>query len=141
MKAAGGNLDSVGYIHEDNYGDNYPAEQRETIWHDFLRLSAAYRARIDSVALATFAEMEPFRMARLAGIAGIEGVFANYGRTHLTTTQENLLTLSSGKPVFRSMNRGPGGNTPFTPFSRSDAVQFMVGEVRRWNAGAGLGPA
>jgi hypothetical protein len=75
-------------------------------------------------------------MERLAGIAGIEGVFANYGRTHLTT-QENLLTVSGGKPVFRSMNRGPGGNTPFTPSSRNDAVQFMVGEVRRWTPAQG----
>jgi hypothetical protein len=129
-------LSGVGYIHEDNYADNYPAEQRETIWQDFLRLSAVYRGRIDSVALATFAEMVPSRMERLAGIAGIEGVFANYGRTHLTT-QENLLTVSGGKPVFRSMNRGPGGNTPFTPSSRSDAVQFMIGEVRRWTPAQG----
>ena len=53
-------------------------------------------------------------MGRLAGISGIQGVFASYGRTHLTT-QESLLTVSGGKPVFRSMNRGPGGNNSVHP--------------------------
>ena len=66
------------------------------------------------MALGTFAEMEPARMGRLAGISGIQGVFASYGRTHLTT-QESLLTVSGGKPVFRSMNRGPGGNNSVHP--------------------------
>ena len=92
-------LSGVGYIHEDVYADNYPAEQREQIWRDFIRLSGIYRARLDATVMSTFAEMSPERLALLAGIPGIKGIFANYGRTHVTTP-ENTDTRSGRHPRF-----------------------------------------
>jgi len=123
-------LTGVGYIHEDNYADNFPTEQREQIWSEYLRLSSIYRARLDASVLSTFAEMEPERMARFAGLSGFQGIFANYGRTH-STTLENQFTLSAGKPVFRAINSGPGGDC-FTPFERRNAENHMINEIRRW---------
>ncbi|MDQ2945507.1 MAG: hypothetical protein M3Y27_06120, partial [Acidobacteriota bacterium] len=113
-------LSGVGYIHEDNYADNYSERDREAIWREFIRLSGIYRQRIDTTALATFAEMQPSRLALLAGIPGIQSIFANYGRTHLTT-RGNLVTVVDGKPVFRAVNGGAPG-TPFTPDARQAAV-------------------
>jgi hypothetical protein len=71
-------LTGVGYIHEDNYADNYPPKERETIWNDYLRLSAIYRARINASVLSTFAEMETVRLRRFAGLEGIQAIFANW---------------------------------------------------------------
>ncbi len=123
-------LTGVGYIHEDNYADNYPPDQQEQIWRDYLRLSAVYRARLDTTVTATFAEMRPERLSLFAGLDGIKGIFANYGRTHITTA-ENLLTEVGGVPVFRSVNAGPGSLT-FTPSARRDAEYFMINEIKRW---------
>ncbi len=123
-------LTGVGYIHEDNYADNYPSEKREQIWSDFLKLSALYRERMDASVLVTFAEMAPERLARFASIPGFQAIFANYGRTHITTL-ENQVTVVGGKPVFRSINRGPGEGT-FTPYGRRNAEAFMVTEIRQW---------
>ena len=64
-------LTGVGYTHEDNYADNYPPEQREKIWREYLELSAAYCKSIDASVLSTFAEMQPERMERFASIPGI----------------------------------------------------------------------
>ena len=47
-------LTGVGYIHEDNYADNYPPEQREQIWREYIELSAAYRKRIDASVISTW---------------------------------------------------------------------------------------
>ncbi len=122
-------LTGVGYIHEDVYADNFPPEQRERILEEFIRLSGIYRARLDTRVLTTFAEMRPARLARLASINGIESVMANYGRTHLTTSA-NLVSMSAGKPVFRSVNHGPGELT-FTPYARREAEVFMINDIRR----------
>ncbi len=65
-------LSGVGYIHEDNYADNYPETEREAIFKGFLNLSGIYRKRIDSIGITTFAEMEPSRLNLLASIPGIE---------------------------------------------------------------------
>lgn len=123
-------LTGVGYIHEDNFADNFEGEQRQRIWERFRELSGEYRARIDSDALATFAEMEPARLEFLAGIDGIKGVFANYGRTHITTVV-NLLTKADGKPVFRALNGAAVGELTFTPAGRRTAERTMIDEVRR----------
>ena len=123
-------LSGVGYIHEDNYADHFPEKDREAIWREFLRLSGIYRQRIDSTALATFAEMEPSRLALLAGIPGIQSIFANYGRTHLTK-RENLVTVVDGKPVFRSINGGAPG-TPFTPEARQAAAESVTAQILHW---------
>ncbi len=123
-------LSGVGYIHEDNYADYYPEKDREAIWREFLRLSGIYRQRIDTTALATFAEMEPPRLALLAGIPGIQAVFANYGRTHLTT-RDNLVTVVNGKPVFRAINGGVPG-TPFTPEARQAAAENVTAQILHW---------
>ena len=123
-------LTGVGYIHEDNYADNFPPEEKEQIWRDFLKLSGEYRARIDSRALATFAEMRTQRLEQFAQIGGVEGIFANYGRTH-AVTRDNLVTQVNGKPVFRAINGAPSEMT-FTPSSRSDAEYLVANEVRRW---------
>lgn len=122
-------LTGVGYIHEDNYADNYPPEKREQIWREYLELSAAYRKRIDASVLSTFAEMERARMERFASIPGIQAVFANYGRTHMTTL-ENQVTLSAGKPVFRAVNAGAGEYT-FTPLGRRQAETTILNSVRQ----------
>lgn len=123
-------LSGVGYIHEDVYAANYPAEQRREILKEFQRLSGIYRQRLDTHLLSTFSEMQPGMLELLAGIPGIEGVFANYGRTH-ATTPENTITSVGGKPVFRSINRG-AGNLTFTPYGRQQAEWFMIGEIKRW---------
>ena len=124
-------LSGVGYIHEDVYADNYPPEQREQIWRDFIRLSSLYRARLDATVMSTLAEMAPERLARLAGIPGMKGIFANYGRTHVTTP-ENTLTEVGGIPVFRSVNSGPPQGYNWTPSSRRQAEFYMIDEIKRW---------
>lgn len=74
--------------------------------------------------------MEPERLAFLAGMDGIDAVFANYGRMHITT-QENLVTQASGKPVFRAVNGAGVGDLTFTPAGRRTAERTMIAEVRR----------
>lgn len=123
-------LTGVGYIHEDNYADNYPEPERQRIWKEYLDLSSEYRARIDASLLTTFAEMQRERLERFASIPGFDAIFANYGRTHITTP-ENTNTIIAGKPVFRAINHGPKDLT-FTPNARRDAEYFMVDEIRRW---------
>ncbi|MBV8772583.1 MAG: hypothetical protein JO166_09690 [Deltaproteobacteria bacterium] len=123
-------LTGVGYIHEDNYADNYPEDQRRKILDDFVRLSGEYRARIDATVLATFAEMAPERLKSLAAIEGIKGVFANYGRTHITN-DKNLLTVVDGKPVFRAVNGLSVGDLTFTPSGRRRMEEMAISEVRR----------
>ena len=120
-------LTGVGYIHEDCYADNYPPEQREQIWKEYLELSSRYRARIDASLMVTFSEMEPQRLARFAAIEGIDGVLANYGTTSITTL-DNEVTRSAGKPVFRSISsRAP--ELTFTPTGRRRAEVAMVDEI------------
>jgi GxGYxYP putative glycoside hydrolase C-terminal domain len=80
--------------------------------------------------MSTIAEMRPELLARFAGIAGLKGIFANYGRTHVTTP-ENLVVEVQGVPVFRAVNRSPSHLT-FTPSARRDAEYFMIGEIKRW---------
>jgi len=137
-------LSGAGYIHEDIFADNYPPGERESILDEFVRLSGIYREKLDATMLATFAEMRPERLAKLASMEGISGVVANYGRTHGTTAR-NLMTESAGRPVFRAMNRQPrplnpvGGanlNLPvgltFTPFGKRNTVDFAIEEIKRW---------
>ncbi len=121
-------LSGVGYIHEDSFADAFPESQREKIIQEFIEISGRYRARIDATTLCTFAEMPPQRLEALASIPGIQGVLANYGRTH-ATTPENLLMVTGGKPVFRSVNAGPGEHT-FTLEGRRQAVATTVRQIR-----------
>jgi hypothetical protein len=123
-------LTGVGYIHEDIFADNFSPERREDILQEFVRLSGIYRAKIDATIMATFAEMRPERLEQIAAIPGIKAIVANYGRTH-ATTEANIITSAAGKPVFRSVNRGPGDLT-FTPYGREEAERFMIGEIRKW---------
>lgn len=122
-------LTGLGYIHEDNYAENFPAERQAEIWKDYLRLSAAYRERIDATVMATYSEMSPQRLASIAAGTGCSAIFANYGRSR-TTTEENTVTALGGVPVFRAINRPPGPFT-FTPSARRDAEAFMIAEIRR----------
>ncbi len=137
-------LSGAGYIHEDIFADNYPPEQREQILDEFVRLSGNYRKKLDASVLATFAEMRPERLAKLAAMEGISGVVANYGRTHGTTPQ-NLASETAGRPVFRAMNRQPRPLNPvgganlsipvgltFTPFGKRNTVDFAIEEIKRW---------
>jgi hypothetical protein len=124
-------LSGVDYMHEDVYADNYPPDQREQIWRDYIRLGSIYRARLDATVMSTFMEMAPERLARLAGIQGMKGIFANYGRTHVTTA-ENTLTEVGGIPVFRAINGGPPGGYNWTPLSRRAAEFYMINEIKRW---------
>lgn len=120
-------LTGVGYIHEDSYADAYPEAQQQKVLEDYIALSERYRARIDATTMATFAEMDPNRLALMASIPGIKGILANYGRTHVTTA-ENLLTVVGGKPVFRSINVGPGEST-FTLSGRHEAAAVVARSI------------
>ena len=137
-------LSGIGYIHEDEYAENYPAEQRARIFEEFVRLSGIYRAAIDAATLCTFAEMDPQRLSQLAHMDGIRSLFINYGRSHLTDFR-NLSFAIDGKPVFRALNRQPRPLNPnnsaslnipvgltFTPFGRRTAVNFAVDEIRKF---------
>ena len=123
-------LTGVGYIHEDSYADNYPPEQRERIWQEYIAISTEYRARIDASLMSTFAEMEPARLARFASIPGIDAIFANYGTT-TATTLDTEVTLVAGKPVFRSISGGTTDYT-FTNYGRRRAVTGLIEEIRRF---------
>jgi GxGYxYP putative glycoside hydrolase C-terminal domain len=117
-------LTGVGYIHEASFDDSCPEPQRKQILEDYARISGRYQELIDATTMSTLAEMAPERLETLASIEGIQGIFANYGRTHVTTS-ENLLTIVDEKPVFRSVNAGPGDNT-FTLEGRREAVAKTV---------------
>jgi hypothetical protein len=121
-------LTGLGYIHEDNYAENYPADRAVTIWKEYVRLSGIYGRRIAATVLNTYSEMRPERLASLAEM-GWGAIFANYGRSR-TTTDENVQTEINGTPVFRAVNRPPGPFT-FTPSARRDAESFMISEIRR----------
>jgi hypothetical protein len=123
-------LTGMGYIHEDDYAENYSPEEREKIWIEYARLSSLYRTRLDATVMSTYSEMRPESLALWARTPGIQGIFANYGRSH-STTKENLLTVVEGKPVFRAIDRPPGPFT-FTPSARRDAEYYMINEIRRW---------
>ena len=122
-------LTGVGYIHEDNYADSYPEAQRDAIMQEYVAISGRYRARIDATTMSTFEEMDPKHLDWVASIPGIDGIFANYGRTHVTTI-ENLLITVDGKPVFRSANASPPEDT-FTLAGRRKAVDLVVRSVRQ----------
>ena len=124
-------LTGVGYIHEDNFADNFPADEKQKILERFRDLSGEYMTRIDSTILVTFAEMEPSRLEFLAGTDGARAVFANYGRTHVTNSQ-NLIAKAAGKPVFRAMNATKVGDLTFTPAGRRAAERDVIDEVRRF---------
>ena len=121
-------LTGLGYIHEDNYAENFAGERQAAIWSDYVRMSGLYRKRIDATVLNTYSEMRPERLESLA-LTGCSAIFANYGRSH-TTTDENTITVAGGVPVFRAVNRSPGPFT-FTPAARRDAEAFMISEIRR----------
>jgi hypothetical protein len=121
-------LTGLGYIHEDNYAENYPAERAAAIWKEYVRLSGIYRGRIDATVLNTYSEMRPERLASLAEM-GWSAIFANYGRSR-TTTDKNVQAEINGTPVFRAVNRSPGPFT-FTPSARRDAESFLISEIRR----------
>ena len=121
-------LTGVGYIHEASYADSYPESERPAIWKEYLEISERYRARIDASTISTFEEMDPEQLALIASIPGVRGLFANYGRTHITNAG-NMLTSVSGKPVFRSVN-GPPPHPTFTLEGRKEAVAYVVRSIR-----------
>ena len=126
-------LTGLGYIHEDNYAENYPEERQAPIWREYLQTSALYRKRIDATVMNTYSEMRPERLEGIAATVGCSAIFANYGRSR-TTTDENVITAVAGVPVFRAVNRSPGPFT-FTPAARRDAEAFMIAEIRRRTPG------
>ncbi len=123
-------LTGLGYIHEEDYAQNYPADRRDEIWREYLRLSNIYRRRLDATVISTYAEMRAELWKQIAAMPGLSGVFANYGRSRVTTL-ENLVTTVDGVPIFRAINRPPGPFT-FTPSARRDAEYFMINEIKRW---------
>ena len=78
---------------------------------------------MDASTMSTFLEMDPEQLARIASIPGVRGLFANYGRTHITNAG-NLLTNVNGKPIFRSVNGSPPHPT-FTLEGRKEAVAYL----------------
>lgn len=123
-------LTGLGYIHEEDYAQNYPADRRDEIWREYLRLSNLYRKRLDATVISTYAEMRPELWKQIAAMPGLSGIFANYGRSRVTTL-ENLVTTVDGVPIFRAINRPPGPFT-FTPSARRDAEYSMINEIKRW---------
>ncbi len=123
-------LTGLGYIHEEDYAQNYPAGRRDEIWREYLRLSNLYRKRLDATVMSTYAEMRPELWKQIAAMLGLNGIFANYGRSRVTTL-ENLVTTVDGVPIFRAINRPPGPFT-FTPSARRDAEYFMINEIKSW---------
>jgi GxGYxYP putative glycoside hydrolase C-terminal domain/GxGYxY sequence motif in domain of unknown function N-terminal len=121
-------LTGVGYIHEDSYADRYSEAERPAILKEYLEISERYRDRLDASTLSTFEEMDPERLELMTSMPGIRGVFANYGRTHVTNAS-NLLTTVKGKPVFRSVNSLLGNRT-FTLEGRREAVDEVVRTIR-----------
>ena len=121
-------LTGPGYIFEDNYAENYPEARQSAIWKEYLDLSAIYRRRIDATVMMTYSEMRPERLKSLAANTGCSAIFANYGRSRVTT-EDNAVTVMSGIPIFRAANRSPGPFT-FTPSARRDAESFMTAEIR-----------
>lgn len=121
----------MGYIHEDVYAANYPPEQQEQIFKDFVNLSSLYRKKIDASVMATHTEMDSSKMATFAQIEGIHGIFANYGR-RLGTTEDNLITVARGIPVFRAMNDWPPVGLPITKYSRDTAIWYEINDIKRW---------
>lgn len=124
-------LTGVDYIHEEVYAANYPPEQQKQILKDYVNFSSLYRARIDASTMSTLKEMRPERLAILAGIEGLRGIFANYTRSP-ETTDENLISITDGIPMFRAVNLSPPENMPITKYTRSSAVWFEVNEIKRW---------
>ena len=118
----------VGYVHEDSYADLLPEAQRAGVLKEFVRISERYSRRMDATVLTSFAEMSPERAAVFYSNDAMKGVLANYGRTH-QTTKENLTTVVEGKPVFRSVNAGPGENT-FSLEGRAAAVRTTVRQIK-----------
>jgi hypothetical protein len=88
------------------YADNFPADERERILKDYMRLSAIYRTRLDATGLTTIAEMRPRLLAAFAQVPATDGIFVNYGHTHVSNS-ENIITEVAGVPAFRAINRGP----------------------------------
>jgi len=123
-------LTGMGYIHEDNYAENFSAEDREKILSDYVRLSGQYAAKFEANILNTFAEMSTERLRAFAKMPGITAILANYGRTS-STTFSNQVTEVEGVPVFRAVNGGPGSLLN-TPYARRNAESFMVNEIKRW---------
>jgi hypothetical protein len=123
-------LTGLGYIHEEDYAENYPADRRDEIWRDYLRLSNLYRKRLDATVMSTYAEMRPELWKQIAAMPGLSGIFANYGRSRVTTL-ENVVTTVDRVPIFRAINRPPGPFS-FTPSARRDAEYFMINEIKRW---------
>ena len=121
-------LSGIGYIHEDSYADAYPESQRPEIFRRFISLSEQYRARIDATTMSTFEEMPPERLDLITSIPGIKGIFANYGRTHVTTMDNLLTTTAQGKPVFRAVNSLQPERT-FTIPGRRDAEATLIRQV------------
>ena len=72
-------LTGLGYIHEDNYAENYPEERQAPIWKEYLQTSALYRKRIDATVMNTYSEMRPERLEGIAATSGCSAIFANYG--------------------------------------------------------------
>ncbi len=123
-------LTGLGYIHEDDYASAWPADERDRIWREYVELSSAYRARLDTSVMATYSEMSPERLNSIARMPGIKSIFANYGRSRVTN-ERNMISQAAGTPVFRAMNRPPGPFT-FTPSARRDDEYAVLTEIRRW---------
>lgn len=124
-------LTGLGYILEDVYAANYPLTEQEQILKDYVKLSSLYRARIDASVMSTHTEMGQNKLADFARVEGIRGIFANYGRRR-GTTEDNLITLAGGIPIFRAVNDGPSKGLPLTEYSRKDVVWFEVNNIKRY---------
>ena len=92
-------LTGVGYIHEDSFADAYPVADRSAICKQYVELSGRYRERIDATTMSTFEEMDAQHLDWIASIPGVRGLFANYGRTHVTTEANLLTSVKRQTPV------------------------------------------
>jgi len=97
------------------------------IWRDFFRIRHLPRRWMPPV-MSTLAEMLRNGWAA-GGNPGTKGIFANYGRTHVTTPGNTDTWLRH--PVFDHQQRAAIRPTT-DPFRRRDAEFFMINEIKRW---------
>jgi hypothetical protein len=71
--------------------------------HSVLQISSQGRWAVNPIETQSFRRRSLEHLQLIASIGDIRGLFANYGRTHVTNAS-NLLTTVNGKPVFRSVN-------------------------------------
>ncbi len=114
----------VGYVHEMDFANFYPEEQRRKIWLDYLDLSSRYREKLGLKTLVTFYEMPRQRLEDLCR-SGVSAVFKDYERSKAYSPYDAVWEIA-GVPVFQAVNPNPGDNDV--------TLDHALMEIRKWTA-------